>query len=249
MTLRQPTPARSAATAETEAILLSSPSLLFPGVEPRNPLGSVGFLAAGALLLAALVAPVAGQVTRRVSVSTGGAQANGESVIPSISADGRYVAFVSSASNLVAGDTNATDDVFVRDRLVGATERVSIDSLGVESNSYCMWPSISADGRYAAFVSSASNLVAGDTNATDDVFVRDRWSGTTERVSVDSLGMEANGYCMWPSISADGRYAAFVSSASNLVVGDTNATDDVFVHDRWTGATERVSVDSGGAQA
>jgi Tol biopolymer transport system component len=186
--------------------------------------------------------------TERVSVDSGGAQGNGGSYAPAISADGRYVAFDGSATNLVPGDTNGFSDVFLRDRQSGTTERVSISSGGVQGNGYSYFPSISADGRYVAFESSATNLVAGDTNAFVDVFVRDRLSGTTERVSISSGGVQGNGGSDAPSISADSRYVAFQSYANNLVLGDTNGFVDVFVRDRQSGTTERVSVDSFGAQ-
>jgi hypothetical protein len=194
--------------------------------------------------------------TELVSVGLGGVPANGNSGDSlggsirgfAINADGRYVAFWSQATNLVAGDTNGFLDVFVRDRQLGTTERVSVSSGGAQSNSYSVGQvSISADGRFVAFFSNASNLVVNDTNHTFDIFVRDRQNGTTERVSVDSSGFEANGPSdEFTSISADGRYVAFQSFASNLVAGDTNATSDVFVHDRQTGTTERVSVGTNG---
>ena len=111
----------------------------------------------------------------------------------STSGDGRYVAFASYASNLVLGDTNWIWDVFVRDRSTGVTERVSVDSSGVEGTYYSWQPSISSDGRYVAFSSGASNLVAGDTNLAFDIFVHDRSTGSTDRISVDSSGNEANG--------------------------------------------------------
>jgi Tol biopolymer transport system component len=170
---------------------------------------------------------------------------------PAISADGRYVAFASAATNLVLGDTNGQQDIFVHDRVTGTTERVSVDSAGAQANgaSGVYGLSISSDGRYVAFQSDATNLVVGDTNNASDVFVHDRQSGTTERVSVDSAGMQGNGGSDYPSISADGRYVAFVGGATNLVPGDTNGQPDIFVHDRVTGTTERVSVDSAGAQA
>ena len=164
---------------------------------------------------------------------------------PAISADGRFVAFSSDASNLVAGDTNGRGDIFVRDRLTGTTERLSLASDGTQANRLT---SISADGRFVTFSSSASNLVAGDTNRQADVFVHDRLTSTTERVSVASDGTQANGDSSFPSISADGRFVTFVSRASTLVAGDTNSRDDVFVHDRQTGTTERVSVASDGTQ-
>ncbi len=187
--------------------------------------------------------------TTRVSVDLNGIQGNDHSRSPSISADGRYVAFYSDATNLVTGDTNSRSDVFVHDLSTGATTRVSIASDGTQANSGSSLPEISADGRYVAFDSTAWNLVAGDNNGVSDVFVHDRSNGTTSRVSVDSNGSQANGYSSAPSISADGRYVSFVSLATNLVMGDTNDEYDVFVHDRSTGATTRVSVDSSGAQA
>ena len=190
--------------------------------------------------------------TERVSVDSGGNQGNDSSNIPAISADGRYVAFYSRAPNLVSGDTNGVCDVFVHDRQTGTTERVNVDSAGNQADDptdYCRRPAISADGRYIAFVSLASNLVPDDTNDSTDIFVRDRLTHTTERVSVGSAGNQADAGGNPPAISADGRYVAFESPSSNLVPGDTNGYSDIFVHDRQTGATERVSVDSAGNQA
>ena len=188
--------------------------------------------------------------TTRVSVASDGTQGNDDSEFPSISADGRYVAFASAASNLVSGDTNGTWDVFVHDRETGQTTRVSVASDGTQGKDLSYYfPSISADGRYVAFVSWASNLVSGDTNGTPDVFVHDRETGQTTRVSVASDGAQGNREsCTHPSISADGRYVAFDSLASNLVSSDTNGDWDVFVHDRETGQTTRVSIASNGTQ-
>ena len=188
------------------------------------------------------------QITSRASVGTGGVEGNSRSILPSISGDGRYVAFLSVATNLVPGDTNACEDIFVRDFSSGTTERVSVDSNGVQGDAASVGPTISGDGRYVVFESLASNLVAGDTNGFRDIFVRDRLSGTTERVNVDSGGAQANGVSSGASISPDARYVTFMSEGSNLVPGDTNATGDVFVHDRSTGTTQRVSVSNGGAQ-
>lgn len=186
---------------------------------------------------------------RLVSTAWDGSPGNGESTTPAISADGRYIAFTSWASNLVISDTNATGDVFLVD-VAGATiERVSVASDGTEGYGFSRGASLSADGRYVAFVSSAANLVAGDTNDASDIFVRDRLSRTTVRVSVASDGTEATGGSSSPAVSADGRYIAFSSEASNLVAGDSNAQSDVFVHDRITGETRRVSVSSAGAEA
>lgn len=169
--------------------------------------------------------------------------------VSSISADGRYVAFQSLANNLVLGDTNDVSDVFVYDRLNATTTRVSIDSTGAEGNDFSAAPSISSDGRYVAFASGASNLVPGDTNGGNDVFVHDSETGATTRVSVASGGAQARNGGYYPSISGDGRYVAFQSGAIDLVPGDTNGLDDIFVHDRQTVTTIRVSVDSSGAEA
>ncbi len=187
--------------------------------------------------------------TTRVSVNSAGSQANKWSYHPAISADGRYVAFGSEASNLVAGDTNNVGDIFVHDLKTSKTIRVSVDSDGNQSvGSGSFRPAISADGRTIAFYSGATNLVPNDITA-DDVFVHDRETGKTTRVSVSSAGVPGNSYSRDPAISADGRYVAFWSIANNLVTGDTNEWDDIFVHDRETGKTIRVSVDSDGKQA
>src|SRR5260221_119014 len=191
------------------------------------------------------------QVTQRVSVDSGGAQGNDGSFEPSVSADGRYVAFTSASSNLVPGDTTGFWDVFVRDRLSGVTERVSVDSGGAPGNSdsgvYGI--SISADGRYVAFDSLATNLVPADTNGALDVFVRDRVGGTTARVSVGSGGAQGNSDSFSPSISADGLSVAFESFASNLISWDTNGVRDIFYRAWQNNYTEIVSVDSSAAQA
>jgi len=186
--------------------------------------------------------------TERVSVDPGGAQGNGHSYRPSVSADGRYVAFHSLSSNLVVGDSNGIQDVFVHDRVSAATELLSVSTLGVLGNGASQLPSMSPDGRYVVFDSAATNLVPLDTNAQQDVFVRDRQLSQTTRVSRSSLGVQGNGLSAWAAISADGRYVAFMSQATNLVAGDTNASDDVFIHDRQVFATERASVGPGGTQ-
>lgn len=190
-----------------------------------------------------------GQTTERVSVNARGNQALGASYHPSISADGRYVAFESYANNLVPGDTNGTWDIFVHDRQTVVMEHVSVDSQGVQGNNLSRNPSISADGRYVTFESYATNLVPGDTNANPDIFVHDRQTGVTERVSVDSQGVQSNSMSRNASISADGHHVSFNSHANNLVPGDTNWTEDTFTHNRLTGATKRVSVNSRGVQA
>jgi Tol biopolymer transport system component len=186
--------------------------------------------------------------TTRVSVDSSGKEGDQDSWNPAISADGRYVAFHADATNLVPGDTNNLEDVFVHDRQTGETTRASVDSAGNQGNGDSQKPAISADGRYVAFESRAANLVLEDTSDTWDVFVHDRQTGETTRVSVDSAGNQANAASRFAAISADGRYVAFQSDASNLVADDTNSAPDVFMHDRQTGENTRVSVDSAGDQ-
>ena len=164
----------------------------------------------------------------RVSVHSSGTQADGNSEEPNISADGRYVAFRSVASNLVDDDTNEEWDIFVRDRQTDLTERVSIDSFGNQANGWNGVTAISSDGRYVTFVSDADNLVNNDSNGQRDAFIHDRETGATERISAHSNGTQANGISQNPSTSDGGRYVAFESRASNLVDSDTNGKRDVF---------------------
>ncbi|MFQ6048882.1 MAG: TolB family protein [Phycisphaerae bacterium] len=185
----------------------------------------------------------------RVSIDSAGNQANGHSQRVQVSGDGRFVAFQSAASNLVPDDTNGNWDIFVHDRTTGQTSRVSVDSAGTQANGPSKRPAISYDGRYVAFFSWADNLVPDDTNGATEVFLHDRLTGQTTRLSIDSNGNQANGHSMYPAISADGRYVAFASLASNLVPDDTNDLQDIFVHDRTTGQTVRASVSSTGQQA
>ncbi len=186
--------------------------------------------------------------TSRVSIASDGTQGNGSSGDPAISADGRYVAFRSWASNLVSSDTNDTWDIFVHDRQTGEISPISMASDGSQGDSLSYSPSISADGRYVAFVSEATNLVSGDTNNAPDIFVHDRQTGETSRVSVASDGSQGNAGSYRPSVSGNGNYVTFDSEATNLVPGDTNNGSDIFVHDRQTGETSRVSVASDGSQ-
>lgn len=185
----------------------------------------------------------------RVSVGLAGAEANGDSTHSALSRDGRYIAFESDASNLVPNDTNGTTDVFVYDRETRQTTRVSVGSAGVQGNGKSFGAKISGDGRYVAFESNASNLVDGDTNGATDIFVHDRETHLTTRASVDSAGHQADGNSSYAIMNGDGRYVAFFSFATNLVLNDTNNANDVFVHDRLTGETVRVNVDSSGNQA
>jgi Tol biopolymer transport system component len=185
-------------------------------------------------------------LTTRASLGPGDVQANGISGNPALSSDGRYVAFWSWATNLVRGDGNAQRDVFVRDRLKGTTVRASLGADGRQGNGGSFAPSISGDGRFVAFQSVAFNLVPGDGNRTDDVFVRDRRLGTTVRASQGTFGAEGNGPSTEPAISANGRFVAFASRASNFAGIDGNHDSDVFVRDLVAGTTELVSVGPGG---
>ena len=258
--------------------------------------------------------------TRRLNLSRQGEQTNGPSNRPVISADGRYLAFESTATNLILGDTNGFSDIFVVDVITGAIDMLSLDASGTRANNSNFRPSISstgryvsfessatnlvssgtsvgvshiyvrdrdvsgsgtfdtignistvlvsqssggtaangnslqsvlsADGRYIAFASDATNLVSSDTNALRDIFLRDRTGGTTTRVSVATGGTQATGGdSRTPSLSSDGRYIAFASSATNLASGDTNGVSDIFVHDRTTTTTQRISVSTSGTEA
>jgi uncharacterized repeat protein (TIGR02543 family) len=191
------------------------------------------------------------RLTTRLSVASAGTEADGDSFLPSISADGRYVVFESDATNLVASDTNGASDIFVRDRETGTTTRVSVATGGAQSNGGSYFSYISADGRYVVFESDASNLdlVTPDTNAFRDIFIHDRQTGQTTRVSLTNGGNQSNGTSQYATVSADGRYVAFDSAATNLVSGDSNRNIDVFVRDRQAGSTRRVSVSSSGNQA
>ncbi len=229
-------------------------------------------------LASVVLEPASVGTTERVNVSSDEEQANGPTPIEAVdvSRNGRFVAFLSQATNLVPGDTNGLPDLFVRDRLLGTTERVNVSSAGAQANGISgSGPTISSDGRFVAFASLASNLVEGDTNLHPDVFVHDRRLDTTRRISVGPLGIEANGASAEPDISENGQVIAFASNATNLtadeavlhaadpvadaseivvtgVLGDIAETDnfaDVFVHDLGAGITERISVNDLGSPA
>jgi Tol biopolymer transport system component len=188
-----------------------------------------------------------GQVERR-SVASDGAQGNGDSYRSAISDNGRFVAFQSYATNLISNDTNQSRDVFVHDRQWHTTTRISVSSTGAQAVTDSGDPAISGDGRYIAFSSWAPNLVPQDTNGGPDVFVHDRQTSATWRVSVASGGTQGNGTSHDPAISADGRYVVFQSDASNLVTGDTNGLPDIFLHDLQTSATVLISMGMNGTQ-
>ena len=187
--------------------------------------------------------------TTLVSVSSSGEAGNRGGGVPSISADGRYIAFESEADNLVPDDNNNTKDIFVHDRQTGETTLVSVSTDGMQGDEQSVYSSISADGRYVAFNSYASTLVPDDQNLVSDVFVHDLQTGETTRISVSSAGEQMGEESSWPSISSDGRFVVFMSNASNLVPDDTNDATDVFVYEIQTAEIARVSLASGGEQA
>jgi len=205
--------------------------------------------------------------TARLSLASDGTQGNGDSSLPSVSSDGRFVAFASAASTLVAGDSNGTFDIFLRDTCLGvggctaSTIRVSVandDSQSVSDNTR---PSLSDNARFVAFESNANNLVSGDSNGTFDIFLRDTCLGATGctastiRVSVANDGSQGVGASGFAALSDTGRFVVFTSDASNLVTGDSNGVADIFLRDTCLGAagctasTARVSVSTSGTQA
>ncbi|MCU0753954.1 MAG: hypothetical protein MUE46_02380 [Xanthomonadales bacterium] len=190
-----------------------------------------------------------GSPPERISVASDGTPADGPSSRPAISANGRVIAFVSDAGNLVPFDTNGGTDVFVRDLDAGTTTRVSVRSDGTQAanNGTGVRVDISGDGRFVVF-SSIADLVPGDTNGVSDVFVRDRLFGTTTRISLNTTDGDPNGPSNNPVISADGRFVAFESAATDLVLSDGNSASDVFVRVLPGSRTELVSVNSAGAQ-
>jgi Tol biopolymer transport system component len=197
-------------------------------------------------------APGCAPSTVRVSLANDGSEPNGPSFRPSISGDGRYVVFTSLADNLVVKDKNSRADIFLRDTCIGAssecrpsTALVSEDSAGVQANSSSDFGKISGSGRFVAFVSEADNLIVDDTNLTEDIFVRDTCadaadpcSPSTSRASSGPNGLQADGASTMATLSADGRYVAFVSDASNLVLGVKAARSEVFLRDTCAGTRE-----------
>ena len=189
------------------------------------------------------------QTTELVSVNSDGTQANGLSLFSVVSNNGRYVAYESTADNLVAGDTNGLGDIFLSDRINSTTIRINTAEDGIQANGATHLDSISENGRYISFTSAADNLVPGDTNGKNDIFVYDRVDSIIERISVAADGTQGNSDSSFSSLSSDGRYISFTSAADNLVSGDTNGKSDIFVYDRIDSTIERVSVTNDSAQA
>ena len=212
---------------------------------------SLGHSVCALIAFAALAAPgiAVAQTTERVSVNSAEVEGNDASDTTALSADGRFVAFISEADNLVDSDDNGEADIFVRDRQTGTTEQVSVSSSEEGGNSSSDDPRITPDGRYIVFSSYSDNLVDDDTNDQPDVFLRDLQLGTTERVSLTDADVESESAGSFlPDVSSDGRYVAFQSSADDLVEGDDEGYLDVFVRDRVAGTTVRVSVSAGGGE-
>ncbi|MEK7621210.1 MAG: choice-of-anchor U domain-containing protein [Patescibacteria group bacterium] len=187
---------------------------------------------------------IANETLTRVSKNSVGGQTTGSSYDTSISDDGRYIGFSSDSDDLVAGDTNFQNDIFIYDTLLDTNTIASVDSLGNQSDNYSFDPMISGNGEYIVYNSDATNLVAGDTYGATDVFLYDIQNQTTERISLSSTGTQLTDSSSYPSISFDGRYITFTNAGSDVVAGDTNSTYDIFLRDRQSSTTNRVSVSS-----
>ena len=189
--------------------------------------------------------------TERISVSSAEREASMGFKFPervALSGDGRYAVFSSTSPDLVRGDTNGDDDIFLRDRKRGTTVRVSVGTGRRQANAGSSAADVSADGRHVAFETGATNLGGRVRPDSLNVYVRDLRADVTRLATVGLGGRPANHPSFFPSLSGDGRYVAFQSAASNLVRGDTNRVEDVFVRDLRTGRTERVSVLPGNRQ-
>src|SRR5690606_7147752 len=188
-------------------------------------------------------------ITTRVSVSSTGTEGNSAAFAPDLSADGSIVTFYSYSTNLVSDDVNNVADVFVHDRTTGVTTRASLNSREQQGNADSTYPAISADGNVVAFLSTATNLVDNDQNAVSDVFVHNRSTGETVLASQSSAGVQGDGACAAPELSADGQVVTFHSEAQNLVDGDENGVADIFVHHLTTATTQRVNLGQSGVEA
>lgn len=189
----------------------------------------------------------------RISNNPGGTAANGASISPAISQDGQIAAFVSSASDLVSNDSNNSSDIFVYDIGSGAITRVSQRSDGTQANGPSHSPALSADGRFVAFVSTATNLdsLRSDTNSLPDIFVHDRNAGTTARVNLAPGSSQANGASSSPVVyghGSDDFYVVFSSAADNLVSNDENQAADIFFYDSAGAGIELLSIRANGTQ-
>jgi Tol biopolymer transport system component len=188
--------------------------------------------------------------TDLVSISSIGTQGNNDSYHGVISADGSTIAFMSTASDLVAEDNGGFSDIFIYERANQNTTRISVSKSGEEGDGHSDYPALSEDGRYVVFQSAASNLVANDTNNKTDIFRYDRQAGVTARISLDFQNMETtDGDSTRPVISGSGRYIAFQSDADLLVPCDDNSRNDVFLRDMITNTLTRVSVGTYACQA
>jgi Tol biopolymer transport system component len=221
---------------------LSEPTkTLGDNVKVRSRLAAVPL--AAVLGAAVMAAPAQGATgVELASVSSSGEVGGHHSSGPSLSATGRFVVFRSDADNLVPGGPFGFSQAYLRDREINRTELISLASNGGPANSYAGPDSISADGRYVAFSTDATNILPGLTTQLHRSYLRDRQAGTTSLITANSQGEAADAYSWSAQLSADGRFAAFASVAKNLVPGDTNSTSDVFVRDIAAGTTERVSL-------
>ena len=183
-----------------------------------------------------------------VSKNTAGVKGNGDSYFASMSLDGRYVVFRANSTNLDAADTDDTPDIFIYDRNADTLELVSKNAAGIKGNGFSSYPSINGDGRYVAFYTQSSNLGAGDTDHTPDVFVYDRDTDTLDLVSKNTAGVKGNSASLHPSISVDGRYVVFRTSSTNLDAADTDDITDIYVYDRDTDTLELVSKNAAGVK-
>lgn len=219
-----------------------------------NTLQSLFKIVAGCALIFLAVSPAQAQAGNftRISVDSNEVQANAMSYRGDVSTDGRFVAFDSEATNLMLSDLNNTSDVFLRDLTQGTTSPVSVNVNGTQADGGSGAPSISADGRFVAFESSASNLTSSpDANGFTDIYVKDMQTGVVVRASLSSAGSEPNNESASPSISGDGRFVVFDSDADNLVPNDTNGRGDIFLRDLQLSTTVGVSTfgNSGGYDA
>jgi Tol biopolymer transport system component len=212
--------------------------------------GAVGLVAG---VVAAPPSAAAAAPVERVTVDQGGGEPDGSSFDPTVSADGRFVAFLSQATDLVPGDGNGMADVYVRDRVEGRTIRVTVGADGGDSNGESREPRISADGRFVAFTSLATNLLPATEPPLDgfttQVFIRDLRAGTSALVSATPIGRPGDSDSREPSISADGRVVAFTSAATDLAPGGgvgPGLGNQVFVRDVKQAHTTQVSVGAHG---